>query len=50
MAFPVLGTGAGRLSEEICLDTMFRYLVRTLLHGVTSVREARIVLFGVPRE
>jgi serine/threonine protein kinase len=46
IAFPLLGTGTGRFSEDVCLDTMFRFLARTLLHGLTCVREARIVLFA----
>jgi hypothetical protein len=29
----------------VCLDTMFRFLARMLLHGLTSVREARIIIF-----
>jgi eukaryotic-like serine/threonine-protein kinase len=45
IAFPLLGTGAGGFSEAVCLDMMFRFLARMLLHGLTSVREARIVLF-----
>jgi O-acetyl-ADP-ribose deacetylase (regulator of RNase III)/tRNA A-37 threonylcarbamoyl transferase component Bud32 len=45
IAFPLLGTGAGGFSRETCLDTMFRFLTRTLLRGVTFVVEARIVLF-----
>lgn len=45
IAFPLLGTGAGGFSREVCLDTMFRILARTLLRGLTSVREARLVLF-----
>jgi hypothetical protein len=31
--------------RDVCLDTMFRFLVRTLLQGVTPVQEVRIVLF-----
>jgi eukaryotic-like serine/threonine-protein kinase len=50
IAFPLLGTGKGGFSEQVCLDTMFRYLARTLLTGVTSVREARIVLAKRPRQ
>lgn len=46
LALPLLGTGVGRFSQEVCLDTMFQFLARTLLRGVTSVQEARIVLFG----
>jgi O-acetyl-ADP-ribose deacetylase (regulator of RNase III) len=45
MAFPLLGTGTGGFSPEVCLDTMFRFLARMLLRGLTSVREVRIVLF-----
>jgi eukaryotic-like serine/threonine-protein kinase len=45
IALPLLGTGNGGFSQPVCLDTMFRFLARTLLRGLTSVREARIVLF-----
>jgi O-acetyl-ADP-ribose deacetylase (regulator of RNase III) len=45
IAFPLLGTGTAGFSQAVCLDTMFRSLARTLLRGLTSVREARIVLF-----
>jgi O-acetyl-ADP-ribose deacetylase (regulator of RNase III)/tRNA A-37 threonylcarbamoyl transferase component Bud32 len=45
MAFPLLGTGTGGFSPEVCLDTMFRFLARMLLRGLTSVREVRIILF-----
>jgi serine/threonine protein kinase len=45
IAFPLLGTGAQHFSKEICLDTMFRFLSRMLLRGLSSVREARIVVF-----
>jgi serine/threonine protein kinase len=45
MAFPLLGTGTGGFSQEVCLDTMFRYLARMLLRGLTSVKETRIVLY-----
>lgn len=45
MALPLLGTGKGAFSREVCLDTMFRFLARMFLHGMTTVREARIVLF-----
>jgi serine/threonine protein kinase len=47
IAFPLFGTGVGGFSRIVCLDTMFRFLARTLLRGVTSVQEARIVLFDV---
>jgi len=45
IAFPLLGTGGAGFSKEVCLDTMFRFLARMFLRGLTSVREARIVLF-----
>jgi O-acetyl-ADP-ribose deacetylase (regulator of RNase III) len=46
IAFPLLGTGAGGFSREVCLDTMFRFLATMLLRGLTCVREVRLVLFG----
>jgi serine/threonine protein kinase len=49
IAFPLLGTGKGGFAEDVCLETMFRYLCRTLLRGLTSVREARIVLYPKAR-
>ncbi len=45
MAFPLFGTGAQQFPRDVCLDTMFQFLVRMFLRGLTSVREARIVLF-----
>jgi O-acetyl-ADP-ribose deacetylase (regulator of RNase III) len=45
IAFPLLGTGGAGFSKSVCLDTMFRFLARTLLRGLTSVREATIVIF-----
>jgi O-acetyl-ADP-ribose deacetylase (regulator of RNase III) len=45
LAFPLLGTGAQRFPRDLCLDTMFHFLARMLLRGLTCVREARIVLF-----
>ena len=50
LAFPLLGTGTGGFSPEVCLDTMFRFLARMLLRGLTTVREVRIVLFRGRRE
>jgi O-acetyl-ADP-ribose deacetylase (regulator of RNase III) len=47
IAFPLLGTGAARITKDVCLDTMFRFLARMLLRGLTCVSEARIILFGV---
>jgi O-acetyl-ADP-ribose deacetylase (regulator of RNase III)/predicted Ser/Thr protein kinase len=48
IAFPLLGTGAGEFASDVCLDAMFQFLTRKFLHGLTTVRLARIVLF--PRE
>jgi O-acetyl-ADP-ribose deacetylase (regulator of RNase III)/tRNA A-37 threonylcarbamoyl transferase component Bud32 len=45
IAFPLLGTGAQGFPRDICLDTMFQFLTRMFLRGLTTVREARIVLF-----
>ncbi|MBI3861073.1 MAG: protein kinase [Planctomycetia bacterium] len=45
IAFPLFGTGAGGFPEDVCLDTLFRFLARAFLRGMTCVREARIVLF-----
>jgi O-acetyl-ADP-ribose deacetylase (regulator of RNase III) len=45
IAFPLLGTGAQRFPRDVGLDTMFQVLARTFLRGLTSVRDARIVLF-----
>jgi serine/threonine protein kinase len=49
IAFPLLGTGAMRFPRDVCLDTMFQVLARMFLRGLTSVREARIVLFDEAR-
>jgi O-acetyl-ADP-ribose deacetylase (regulator of RNase III) len=46
LALPLLGTGVGQFSPDVCLDTMFSFLARTLMRGLTSLREARIVLFN----
>jgi O-acetyl-ADP-ribose deacetylase (regulator of RNase III) len=45
IAFPLLGTGAQGFPRDICLDTMFQFLARMFLRGLTSVREARIILY-----
>ncbi len=45
IALPLLATGNGGFSREICLDTLFRYLARELLRGLSCVREVRIVLY-----
>jgi O-acetyl-ADP-ribose deacetylase (regulator of RNase III) len=46
IAFPLLGTGGQRFPHDVCLDTMFRFLCRALHYGATSVRDARIVIWG----
>jgi O-acetyl-ADP-ribose deacetylase (regulator of RNase III) len=45
LAFPLLATGAGGFPRDVCLDTMFRFLVQKLLRGLTSVSDVRLVLF-----
>jgi serine/threonine protein kinase/O-acetyl-ADP-ribose deacetylase (regulator of RNase III) len=45
IALPLLGTGAQGFPRDICLDTMFQFLARMFLRGLTSVREARIVIY-----
>jgi serine/threonine protein kinase len=45
IAFPLLGTGAGGFSREVCLDTMFRYLGPALLRGQSRVQDVRIVIY-----
>jgi O-acetyl-ADP-ribose deacetylase (regulator of RNase III) len=49
IAFPLLGTGAMGFSRGICLDTIFQSLARLFLHGLTSLVEARVVLFDGPQ-
>ncbi len=44
MALPLLGTGFGGLSREVCLDAMFRFLAGTLLRGLTPLQDVRVVL------
>ena len=46
IAFPLIGTGVQRFPCDVCLDTEFHFLAWTFLRGLTSVRDARIVLFG----
>ncbi len=46
IAFPLLATGTGRFSKEVCLDTLFRSLARKLARGLTTVREARLVIYA----
>jgi O-acetyl-ADP-ribose deacetylase (regulator of RNase III) len=45
IAFPLVGTGAQRFPRDVCLDMTFGFLARMFLRGLTSVRDARIVLF-----
>jgi serine/threonine protein kinase len=45
IAFPLLGAGAMGFPRDVCLDTMFQFLARMLLRGLTSVKDARIILF-----
>lgn len=45
IAFPLLATGAQGFPRSICLDAMFQFLARMFLRGLTSVTEARIVLY-----
>ncbi len=50
LAFPLLATGAQGFPRDVCLDTMFQFLCRTFLRGLTTVRDARIVLYRWPEE
>lgn len=45
IAFPLLGTGGMRYPRDVCLDTMFQFLSRMFLRGLTTVRDARLVIF-----
>jgi O-acetyl-ADP-ribose deacetylase (regulator of RNase III) len=45
IAFPLLGTGTGGFSREICLDTMFRFAAATLLRRATPISDLRIVIY-----
>jgi serine/threonine protein kinase len=45
IAIPLLGTGVMCFPHGVCLDATFHYLARTLLRGLTCVREVRVVLF-----
>jgi serine/threonine protein kinase len=45
IAFPLLGTGAGGFSKEVCLDAMFLYLSRMMLRGLTPLEDVRLVLY-----
>jgi O-acetyl-ADP-ribose deacetylase (regulator of RNase III) len=45
MAFPLLGTGTGGFARDVCLDTMFMHLARTLQSGLTTLQTAKIVIY-----
>ncbi|MFO0953095.1 MAG: macro domain-containing protein [Isosphaeraceae bacterium] len=45
IALPLLGTGTGGFSREVCLDTIVRSIARALLHGTTCVEDARVVIY-----
>jgi hypothetical protein len=45
---PLLGTGVQRFPRDICLDAMVQFLFRRFVRGLTSVRDARIVLYRWP--
>lgn len=45
IAIPLLGTGGARLSPEVALDAIFLALSRHLHRGITSIHEARLVLY-----
>lgn len=50
IAFPLLATGGQGFPRDVCLDTMFQFLARMFLRGLTSVRDARIVLYCPPSD
>jgi len=45
IAFPLLGTGVGRIPRDVCLDATFACLSRALLRRLTPLREISIVIF-----
>jgi O-acetyl-ADP-ribose deacetylase (regulator of RNase III)/tRNA A-37 threonylcarbamoyl transferase component Bud32 len=45
IAFPLLGTGGMGYPRDVCIDTMFQFLARMFLRGLTTVQDARIVIF-----
>jgi O-acetyl-ADP-ribose deacetylase (regulator of RNase III)/tRNA A-37 threonylcarbamoyl transferase component Bud32 len=50
IAFPLFATGGQGFPRDVCLDTMFQFLARMFLRGLTSVRDACIVLYRSPEE
>jgi eukaryotic-like serine/threonine-protein kinase len=46
LAFPLLGTGAGVFSREVCLDTMFRVLATALMRRLTCVKQVFLVVWA----
>jgi O-acetyl-ADP-ribose deacetylase (regulator of RNase III) len=49
IAFPLLGTGRMGFLVDVCLDVMFQALARAFIHSLTSIQDARIVLYDMPR-
>jgi eukaryotic-like serine/threonine-protein kinase len=49
IAFPLLGTGRMGFPVDVCLDVMFQALARAFIHSLTSIQDARIVLYDMPR-
>lgn len=45
LAMPLLGTGAGGLSRDTCLDVLFRSIAQRLYRGMTLVKEVTIVVY-----
>lgn len=44
LALPLLGTGAGGLSRDVCLDTIAGYFVREMAHATTRLKRVDLVL------
>jgi serine/threonine protein kinase/O-acetyl-ADP-ribose deacetylase (regulator of RNase III) len=49
IAFPLLGTGAGGFSREVCLETMFRYIGTSLRRRQSRVQDVRVVIYPLER-
>lgn len=45
-AVPLLGTGNGGFSPDECLDITVHYLAKSLVRGLTTVREAHVVVYA----
>lgn len=48
MAVPLLGTGTGGFSREICLETIFHFFAHVLQHGLTDLKTVKIVIHDDP--